>query len=68
MSAKRKGGVVVEIANLERIVSSLAIHGESPRRIARRLGLSVRSIQKLLENVGRKISKTQNNRKERGQS
>jgi phosphoribulokinase len=56
---------VVNLAHLERIASSLAIRGQSREVISARLGLSAQSIEKLLENVCRKISRAEINHHER---
>jgi len=57
---------LIEITDLEHIASSLAILGFSSERIEKHMGLSVRSVNKLLENVRRKIS--QHSQKQRSQS
>jgi DNA-binding NarL/FixJ family response regulator len=48
-------GVVIYVAHFERLVSALAIQGLKPPEISRRMGLSEKSVKKILENVARKI-------------
>jgi hypothetical protein len=52
---------VVHVAHLERIASALAMRGQSREAIAARIGLSAQSIEKLLENVCRKIGRSEIN-------
>jgi DNA-binding NarL/FixJ family response regulator len=60
-------GCVIEISTLENVAVSLSIKGFSHDAIAFVLGLKVRSVKKLLENVHRKLDsiRSQNNERRR---
>lgn len=55
LTIKKETGSVTDIAHLERLVVSLTILGLSLPEIAARSRLKTRSVEKLLDNVNRKI-------------
>ncbi len=61
---QNKVGSVTDIAELERVVSSLTLAGRSLERIAAHMGLRVKSVKKLLENVSRKINQAKSGQNE----